>query len=225
MTVPGWLNIPKQVRQTLESAFLPIHHTLAGYSPANSPHLTPALELDSALVEFSANLPSRGLPSTIESEADLSRIINALEQVLKDLNLWQYYVLGPSQERTSVFTALGSGNVTPWTGAEVTGKSVVELAEILRSENKIVGLGSFASRFGVHVQGDVAAAFVKAAFVDAQDVESLADAWIKIVDVVNVDLYKEWEDDTRVALDNIRNRVRYTRLDAHGPKLREISTK
>ncbi|KAJ8094335.1 bifunctional 4-alpha-glucanotransferase/amylo-alpha-1,6-glucosidase [Marasmius tenuissimus] len=36
-------------------------------------------------------------------------------------------------------------------------------------------------------------------------------------------LYQEWEEDTRVAIDNVKNRLKYARLDENGPKLGEIS--
>jgi len=197
----------------------------AGYSPENSPHLTPALELDSTMIEFSTDLASRGLPNVVKSDEDLHTLMAAFEQTLKKLDLWQFYVLQPSRERESVFSALCSDEIALWTGPPVEGKSVVELAQIVRSENKIVGISALASRFGVHIRGDVAASIVKAAFVDLQDYTALADAWVRIVDVINVPLYQEWEDDTRVALENICNRIRYTRLDAQGPKLGEITRK
>ena len=55
------------------------------------------------------------------------------------------------------------------------------------------------------------------------DEEALADAWVRVVDVLNVPLYREWEEDTRVALENMKNRLDYTRLAGHGPKLGEIT--
>ena len=75
------------------------------------------------------------------------------------------------------------------------------------------------------MDGGVAAGLVKAAFVDMGDanMDSLADAWVRVVDVLNVPLYEEWEEDTRVALDNVKNRLKYTRLDEHGPRMGEIS--
>lgn len=196
---------------------------MVGYSPANTPHLAPALELDSALIDFSTNLSSKGLPSIVNSEEDLNCLISAFEQDLRGLDLWQYYVLEPSREKKSVAASLESGDITPWTGPDIRGKAVTELAEILRSEQKILGLGLLESRFGPRVEGSVSAGLVKAAFIDIQEIDALAEAWGRIIDIVNVPLYKEWEDDTRAALDNIRNRAQYTRLDAHGPKLGEIS--
>jgi glycogen debranching enzyme len=73
------------------------------------------------------------------------------------------------------------------------------------------------------VDAHVAASLVTAAFVEVQDVDDLADAWIRVVDVINVPLYLEWEEDTKAAVGNLKNRVRYTRLDNHGPKLGKIS--
>ena len=34
---------------------------------------------------------------------------------------------------------------------------------------------------------------------------------------------EEWKNDTQAALDNIRNRLRYIRLEEHGPKLGPIT--
>ena len=194
-----------------------------GYSPANSPHLTPALELDSAIIQFSSSLTARALPTQITSETDLAVLISAFSDVVKDLELWQFYVLNVQQEREYIGTALRSGTYQAWTGPDVKGKSVVELAEIVKAQGKIIGLGALASRFGVYVDADMAASLVKAAFVDVEDVDTLADIWIKVVDVINIPLYREWEEDIKAAVENIRNRVRYTRMDDHGPKLGEIN--
>jgi glycogen debranching enzyme len=193
-----------------------------GYSPANSPHLTPALELDSAIIQFSNSLTARALPTQISSEADLAALISAFSDVIKDLKLWQFYVLNVQEERKSIGTALRFGTYQAWSGPDVKGKSVVELAEIVKVQGKIIGLGALASRFGVYVDADVAASLVKAAFVDVEDVDALADVWIKVVDVINIPLYREWDEDTKAAVENIRNRVRYTRMDDHGPKLGKI---
>lgn len=194
-----------------------------GYSPTNSPHLTPALELDSAIIQFSDSLTARGLPTQITSEEDLTVLINAFTDIVKGLELWQFYVLSVQKERDSIRSTLHSGTLQAWSGPDVKGKSVVELAEVIKSQGKITGLRALASRFGVHVDAEVAASLVKAAFVDIVDVDALVEAWIRIVDVINVPLYREWEEDMKAALDNIKNRVRYTRLDDRGPKLGEIN--
>lgn len=172
---------------------------------------------------MSATLASNGLPTSVSSQDDVDKIIGAVSDVVKGLELWQYYVLDVAKEKSSVKAALTSDKISPWTGTDVAGKSVVELAEILRESGKIEGFKQFASRFGVHVEPGIAAGFVKAAFTELTDTDALTDAWVRIVDVINVPLYQEWEEDTKVAVDNVKNRLVYTRLDELGPKLGQIS--
>ena len=118
---------------------------------------------------------------------------------------------------------MSSGKVSTWTGPNLAGKQTGELADIFRAEKKISGEGQLALRRGVHAEGPAAAGFVQAAFPDVHDNDSLVNSWIKIVDVLNVPLYREWEDDIKAAISNVENRLKYTRLDLHGPRLGVIS--
>ncbi|KAF7796344.1 hypothetical protein EIP86_007521 [Pleurotus ostreatoroseus] len=196
-------------------------HPEAGYSPANTPHLTPALELDDAMIQFSVSLEAKGLPTTVKSSQDIDVLMSAFEDYVKGLDFWQYYVLDVKAERESVKAALSQNKFTTWEG--IANKTVVELAELAKSSGSVIGLGIPQARFGTHVKGEVAAGLVKAAFVELSDIDALADAWIKVVDVINVPLYAAWNDDTRAAMDGIRNRMKYMRLDEHGPKLGPIT--
>ena len=195
----------------------------SGYSPSNFPHLTPALELDDAIIEFSGTLESKGLPTEMRSSADIDAVVNGLRDYLKRLDFWQYYVLDVQQEKDAIGKALAAGVATAWAGPDIRGKSPSEIAQIVRAyddEGLIQGLGKYARRFGVHIDGAVALGILQAASGDVS-----ADSWGKVVDILNVPLYEEWENDTKIALDNIRNRLSYTRLDEHGPKMGRISKK
>lgn len=197
----------------------------SGFSPLNTPHLAPALELDNAIMSFSATLKSNGLPTRVSSQSDIDVLLGALTTKVRDeLQLWQYYVLDRIREKSGVLATL-SQDVPEWSGPDVRGKSLSELAHILKSTGKILGLAEFKERYGVRVDPKDAASLLRAAFTEIQDSDALAEAWEKIVDVVNVPLYEEWEDDTKAALDSIKNRVDYTRLADHGPKLGEITAK
>ena len=151
--------------------------------------------------------------------------MHALTEYLKSLDFWQYYVLDVKAERENVKAALTTNKVTPWDGPNVAGKTAAELFEILKDSGKIIGYRGLTGRFSTKVDGSVAAGFVKAAFSGISDINALADAWITVVDIVNVSLYKEWNEDTEVALESIKNRLKYIRLDEHGPKLGPISAK
>jgi glycogen debranching enzyme len=177
------------------------------------------------MIDFSSSLGTKGLPTSVGSQKDIDQLMDAFHATVKDLNLWQYYVLDVTKERETVKSAIVSKNITTWGGPSVTGKSDVEIAAMLRSSGKIHGLGTLGNRFAAHVDGAVSAGIITAAFVDVTDADALSDAWIRVVDVVNVALYQEWDADINVALENVKNRVQYTRLDAAGPKLGPISNK
>ncbi|KAG8736398.1 hypothetical protein FRC12_017623, partial [Ceratobasidium sp. 428] len=195
-------------------------HPEAGFSPYNCPHLTPALELDNAIVEFSTDLAKRGLPTHINTAADIDTLMNALKEAIASLKLWEYYVLDGAREKKDVAAALTAGKVTPWTGEHLGGRSVAEVADIVRAAGVLQGVGTFSDRYVIKTDPAVAAGIAKATFTDLPNAtpDALAEGWVRIIDVLNVNHYKEWEDDTKVAAENIYNRVKYTRLDDHGPK-------
>lgn len=200
----------------------------AGFSIHNSPHLAPALELDTAMIEFSSTLAAKGLPTRISTMDDLDKVMISFADVFDSLRLWEYYVLNVEAEKEAVKKAISSSSTTipTWTGELVTGKSVADLAIIVRRAQKISGVSQYSKRFGVHVDPLYAASLAKAAFTELSgDSGALSEAWGRVADVLNVDLYKEANEDKRAALDGIKNRVKYTRLDDHGPKLGEISAK
>lgn len=196
-----------------------------GYNVANSPHLAPALELDTAILSLSSKLASLGVPTTINSEADLSALAGALDSAISDLRLYEYYVLDSTAQKKELLDVLVSSASTgkAWQGSSLANKSTGELAWILKStEGAISGLGKYAQRKGVKVDPATAAGFVEAAFAGRNN-EDKAEEWGKVLDVVNVDLYREFDADGKAQRDNVISRVRYERLEANGPKLGEIS--
>lgn len=173
------------------------------------------------MVEFSKSLAEKGLPTRVNSYGDIITLISAFRQELIGLNFWQYYVLDTSKERAAVKAALPTAPA--WEGPIIARKTVAELADFIRAHGELDESKKFHSRYAVTVNPEYAASLVRAAFTELEDEDALADGWVRIVDVLNVPLYQEWEEDTRVALDNIKNRIDYTRLADHGPKLREIT--
>jgi len=218
-----WLVEHPEAGMSISLASESIVDVIKGYSPANSPHLAPALEIDTALIQLSGLLNEKGLPTTVKSEADVAALTGAVEKTIKDLKLWEYYTLDSATEKESLKEALSSGKVSAWTGPSLGGKKIGELADIFRAEKKIIGEGQFASRLGVHTEGHIAAGFLQAAFPDIHNPQSLVDNWMSIIDVLNVPLYQEWEEDIKAAISNVANRLKYTRLDPHGPRFGDIS--
>lgn len=176
------------------------------------------------MLEFSSSVAAKGLPTEVKSQNDVDTLIAAFEKDVKALNLWQYYVLSPKDEKTAVQSAVSAGKITPWKGIEASGKSIVEVAKIAKSSGIVQGLGQLGARLGVYVDGGIAAGLAQAAFPNiASNVDALAEKWSEVIDVINVPLYREWEEDTKIALDSMKNRLKYIRLDEHGPRLGAIS--
>ena len=174
-------------------------------------------------MEFSKSLSAKGLPTRVTSLEDIDTLLSALSSSFKMLNLWQYYVFDVQREKSLVKKTLMSSAVPQWTTTPVAGKSAVELAEFIRTSNKIINLGQLGSRFSARIDPEYAASLLKATFTSITDPDALVEEWGRVVDVLNVSLYEEANNDLRSALEAIRNRVKYTRLDAHGPKLGEIT--
>ncbi|CAG8553348.1 9386_t:CDS:10 [Ambispora gerdemannii] len=96
-------------------------HPEAGYNLHNSPHLKPAYELDTALLQFSEDLDKHGLPTFLHSENDLNRIMDYIKShLLTEIRLWEYYIINVKDSVDDLRTAL----VTKIEGDHVMFKNV-----------------------------------------------------------------------------------------------------
>ncbi|EIW71077.1 hypothetical protein TREMEDRAFT_37541 [Tremella mesenterica DSM 1558] len=194
-------------------------HPEAGYSPYNTPHLTPAVELEDALLELTQKLPTLGLPTTLRSSADLDILIPHIRSAINDVRLWEFYVFDVQASVRAVASALDSGDIKSWSGPDVHNKSLDQLAEVVRSTpGTIDNYRAFCARFCTRIQSGIAAGLVRAAWPQ-DDSTTAAAKWGKVLDILNVDLYGECNDDVQAATDGIIGRLRFTRLDDHGPKM------
>lgn len=169
------------------------------------------------MIKLSGKLQSLGLPTKVESQSDLDQIAEAVRKTVDELNLWQFYVLNVEAEKKAVSNA----TPTTWSGESVENKSDGDLVEIIKRNNLIQGYRSYAGRFASKSDAAAAAGLVQAARPNAD----VGQVWGKLVDIINVDLYSEASDDAKAAKSNIIDRLKYTRMDANGPRLGEISEK
>ncbi|ODO11295.1 glycogen debranching enzyme [Cryptococcus amylolentus CBS 6273] len=197
-------------------------HPEAAYSPYNTPHLAPAVELENALLDLSARLPSLSAPSTINSESDLQALIPHIKAAIDSAKIWEFYVFDVQAEVRAVAEALLNDKSDKWDGAEVQGKGYEELAEVVKSSNIIDNYRAYSGRFITSVKPATAAGFIQAAYPEASP-ENQASKWGKVLDVLNVDLYNESNEDVEAAIEGVVGRLRFTRLEEGGPKLGEIT--
>ncbi|WVQ80205.1 glycogen debranching enzyme [Cryptococcus sp. DSM 104549] len=199
-------------------------HPEAGYSPHNTPHLAPAVALEDALLALTARLSSLGLSTTLNSESDLQALVPHIKSAIDDAQLWQYYVLDVQAGVRAVADSLlhGKPGSVAWEGENPAGKSTEQLAELVKSSGIIENYRAYSGRFITTVPAKMAAGLVQAAYPN-DNAEEQAAKWGKVLDVINVDLYKECNEDVQAAVDGVVGRLRYTRLEEGGPKLGAIT--
>lgn len=194
-------------------------HPEAGYSPHNSPHLTPAEELDRALLEFSGNLASHGLPNDPKTPADVGVIMNGVKKhVLDKLQLWQYYVVDVKAAKEAVAAAWDGESKGTQTGNGVskTAKALAQELEAKALKNKL----HFGERFITALDVPATVGILRSQYSSK---EEALEALGKAIDEINAPLYATYDDDLKAIVSNLSGRLTYQRLQEGGPKLGPIT--
>ncbi|RIA84467.1 glycoside hydrolase family 13/133 protein [Glomus cerebriforme] len=255
-------------------------HPEAGYNLINSPHLTPAYELDTVLLEYSSNLSKLGFPTRIKTEKDLDSIIEGVkEHVIKKIRLWEFYVINVKEALTEFKEALNK----PWPPSRedinFTSLSFKAKAKLL-AEKALYHKGAFGQRFYKKLNYESSISFILS-LIESEDssesdddvengsestdggivdkkpvtptkkpgsknektkpaalekikltekfddksalMEAMINKFEALVNEINLPLYITYDDNVISILDNLWNRVKYMRLDPHGPKQGEIN--
>ncbi len=196
---------------------------LSGFNVVNSPHLEGALELDTALIEFSNNLGTLGLPTELKSAADLDKIMDHITaKLLPSLKLYEYYVLDVAAQAAAFRKQWVATTQKPG-AADKTAYNLADkaLADKFAAEALPDKWNELSGRFGAQVDQKKAVEFVAAHFKLAPGAETAEQAgkeFSHILDVCNVPQYELYDADLKAIIDNTRNRVRYTRIDEDGPQ-------
>ena len=205
------------------------HHPEAGYNIETAPWLESALELDDALLKFGNELESYKLPFTLESMDDLDKVIAGVKKhVIEPLKLWQYFVVDVTQNVEDIVSAWSQGNTSVPTIGGLEGVkdwSLKQKADFLR-ENSFVGANSLESRFHRCADARVGAALLTALHrryaADNSDKNGAIRTMTDVLNELNRQFYDDYDTDVEVIQQQIRDRVRYLRLDDDGPKLGAI---
>ncbi|KAF9940651.1 hypothetical protein BGZ67_007146 [Mortierella alpina] len=209
-------------------------HPEAGYNLHNSPHLIPAFELDSALLRFSAKVADPKSPYTanIKTEHDLKVIMKELRRtVFTEIRLWEFYVvdvINSIQELKADLEAQASYDVILFKHSDLKARTLVELAFEL-SKEALIGAGEHGDRHHKKIDTTVAVAFMAALLnvdfsdTDSYSIDEVCAEYERILNEVNLEFYKSYDKDVETIVTNVENRVKYIRLDAHGPKLGPIT--
>lgn len=89
-------------------------------------------------------------------------------------------------------------------------------------------ISSFGQRYGKKLLADDAGCLILALFPDLLNIPSKGkfsnaiQIYFELLQDINLQFYETFDKDMATMLDNIKNRLRYERLDSHGPHLGPI---
>ena len=210
-------------------------HPEVGYNLETAPYLEPALELDSALLQYGRDFGSLGLPTSITTMNELDQCVNGIRpHVLDKLRLWEYYIVDVATDARLAVEAWTKWEVTfPKNGFGISGIGGLEgvkdwtlkqRAEFL-TRNGFSGAGQMGARFARKTSPRIASALLTAIlgrYDPNEDGASSRDVAVetitKTLDELNLQFYREYDDDAATIAQQVHDRVRYLRIDANGPK-------
>lgn len=197
--------------------------TSIGYNLENSPHLVPAYELDTALLELSKSIDQYGLPKRLETKQDVDNVMSHIkDHIFPPLKLWEYDIVDADlaiQEFSSAILQSSSSYDNTYKGEDVAGQPIKRQAELFGAY--AITEGTPGTRFHRSVDISRAIAFVQS-YAKQDEYKAV---FQKLIEQYNLVWYKLYDDDVKIALDNIKNRIMYLRIDNNGPKWGEISAR
>ena len=204
-------------------------HPDSGYNATTAPHLIPAIELDKALLEFSHSLQELGLPTVLESEADLQKVMDGIQtHVLDKLKLWEYYVFNKRQTIVDLEKSFNDNknNINKiQIPNDVDSQDLKQLSDYVLKVANINPTPIIGDRFANKLNVDKFLGVLFTVFDNNVEFETIANRAEEIIDEINSDLYAAFDDDTNSIKQRVADRIKYLRLADNGPKLGEITDK
>ncbi|KAI5927566.1 glycogen debranching enzyme [Camillea tinctor] len=208
-----------------------LEHPEAGYNLTTAPWLESAYLLDTQLLRFGSELDELGYPSELETIDDLIKVMDGIKlHVISEIRLWEYYVIDIDRDVDAAVSSWVSGKLSNPDGST---KDVDHLKDATPKEqavwltkNALVGNDRLGERYRRHVDHKVLASLVTLTFgkyrggADESDVRAQL---AKVLEIVNVPFYEEYDKEIADILQQLFNRIKYVRLDEHGPKAGVIS--
>ncbi|OQE41796.1 hypothetical protein PENCOP_c004G02568 [Penicillium coprophilum] len=207
-------------------------HPESGYSVETAPWLEAAFELDSALLKFGDSLQDVGLPTEFKTEEDLVTVMNAArKQVIDGTRLWEFYVLDVKNNAKRILDEWINANIDPALVErdemqQFKNWSLTQQANVLR-ELGIPTVKQVLGRFGRAVDPKFGAVALNVLFGDYNEAHTnlteVEDHLTKLLDEANLSFYKEYDADVDVIMDQLFNRIKYLRIEDHGPKMGPVT--
>ncbi|KAB5580123.1 glycogen debranching enzyme [Coniochaeta sp. 2T2.1] len=213
-----------------------LEHPEAGYNLTTAPWLESAYLLDTKLLELGDRLPELNLPIDLNTTDDLVRVMDAIKsEVIAQIRLWEYYALNVDRDADAAVEAWVAGKASfPEAAMGTAGVEGLKTAGLKEQadfvKTGLKGNDRLGERFRRHIDPSVGAGLLSAIFgkYDGETPESADTAaartkMVEVLDEANLPLYQEYDDEMADILQQLFNRIKYVRLDEHGPKLGPIN--
>lgn len=212
-------------------------HPDAGYNLVTAPWLESAYLLDTKLLELGSKLGELGLATDLKSTDELLLIMDAIKKhVIAEIRLWEFYAIDVDRDVDAAVEAWAAGRVDlPSDAVDAGGiaglkdASLKEQAQFL-IDHGILNKDGLGERYRRRADPAVAAGLLSAIFGRYEgeggptpDKSAAKTKMVSILDETNLPFYKEYDTEIDEILEQIFNRIKYCRLDDHGPKLGEIN--
>jgi glycogen debranching enzyme len=213
-------------------------HPEAGYNVETAPWLESALELDTALIQYGRDLGSLGLPTDLKNMDELLKVVTGIqEHVVSKMRLWEYFAVDVPSDSKAVTdawtlgkTRLPDGGFDPSAlggGVDaIKDWSLFAKADFLKNKGMLNGLridGRFSRTVDPLVGSALLTALVGRYEKDKSDVKAATETMDAIFNELNLPFYREYDEDLAAILEQVKGRLKYTRLDDNGPKMGPVT--
>lgn len=200
----------------------------AGYNEETAPHLKAAIGLDTKLLEFSDDLAKLNLPTDIKNSQDLDFIINGInDHVLQPLKLWQYYVFDKKShldEIKNVYYHKDRELPSIDIPGDIDTQNLKALAnftlQVANANLKVILNDRYSNKLDPEKLLSILITLFQKNDIEFDQIASKTE---QIIDEINSDLYSSYDDDINSIKNQLKDRIRYLRLDDNGPQLGEIT--
>ncbi|KAI1872826.1 uncharacterized protein JN550_003700 [Neoarthrinium moseri] len=207
-------------------------HPEAGYNLTTAPWLESAYVLDTKLLEFGAQLQELGYPNEFKSVDDLVKVMDGIKKhVVAEIRLWEYYALNVDRDVDAAIESWSAGKTSVPEGSvggdlgHLKDASQKDLATYL-VENALLHDDRLGERFRRRVDPEVSGALIATLFGKYRgeaDEAAIRAKLVEILDTANVRFYDEYDKEIGEILQQLFNRIKYVRIDEHGPKLGTVN--
>jgi glycogen debranching enzyme len=208
-------------------------HPESGYNLTTAPWLESAYVLDTKLLELGFKLEKLGLPVELKTSEDLLLIMGAIKtHVIAEIRLWEYYAIDVDKDTEAAIESWVVGKTAPiheTSSAGVLAQASLKEQAAYLIRHGLLGNDRLGERFRRSVDPKAAASLLTAIFGkyegDGSHTGSQAKAkakMVQILDAVNLPFYEEYDAEIAEILQQLFNRIKYVRLDEHGPQLGRI---